>query len=101
MRELADVALDLFDEYGPTFRACVLFAAWVGLRPAELFVLTWDDVEGDELVISKSLGSTGEVTRPPGATAFSRAQRSRPTLAPDPEHNNRPVVGASRFPRSA
>jgi len=64
VRELADVALDFFDDYGPVFRACVLFAAWVGLRPAELFVLTWDDVEGDELVISKSLGSTGDVTRP-------------------------------------
>ena len=31
--------------YGPTFRACILFAAYVGLRPAELFVLEWSDID--------------------------------------------------------
>ncbi len=64
VRGLADKALDLFGDYGSTFRACVLFAAWVGLRPAEMFMLTWDDIDGDELVIRRSLGSTGEVTLP-------------------------------------
>lgn len=61
---LADTALRVFGPYGPTFRACVLFAAYVGLRPAEMFVLQWSDMVGDEVHIRRSLGSTGEVTLP-------------------------------------
>ena len=82
VRELADVALDLFG-YGPTFRACVLFAASGRAPPqAELFMLTWDDIEGDELVIRNSLGSTGEVTRqerqgPPSPASAAGERGSR------------------------
>jgi integrase len=66
VRDLADVSLHLFGAYGPTFRACVLFAAYVGLRPAELFVLEWSDLDmaTNEVRIKRSLGSTGEVTLP-------------------------------------
>lgn len=64
--ELADSALDSCGDYGPTFRACVLFAAYVGLRPAELFTLKWGDLDlaAGEVKIRTNLGSTGEVTRP-------------------------------------
>jgi integrase len=64
--ELADTSLSLFGAYGPTFRACILFAAYVGLRPAEMFVLKWSDIDiaGSQVHISRSLGSTGEVTPP-------------------------------------
>ena len=61
---LADTALRVFGSYGPTFRACVLFSAYVGLRPAEMFMLQWSDLVGDEVHIRRSLGSTGEVTPP-------------------------------------
>jgi integrase len=66
VHELADVALAMLGDYGSTFRACILFAAYVGLRPAELFMLRWSDVEfaRGELHIRQSLGSTGEVTLP-------------------------------------
>ncbi len=66
VRELADTSLSLFGAYGPTFRACILFAAYVGLRPAELFVLEWSDIDiaGSQVHIRRSLGSTGEVTLP-------------------------------------
>ena len=37
--ELAETALDVHGEFGPTFRAMILFAAYVGLRPGELFAL--------------------------------------------------------------
>lgn len=50
---LADTALRIFGSYGPTFRACVLFAAYVGLRPAEMFVLEWSDLDGDEVNIRR------------------------------------------------
>lgn len=63
VHDLADKALRVFGSYGPTFRACVLFAAYVGLRPAELFMLEWSDLSDDEVHIRRSLGSTGEVTR--------------------------------------
>lgn len=63
---LADTALMVLGTYGPTFRACVLFCAYVGLRPAEMFVLEWSDIDflKGEVRITKSLGSTGEVTLP-------------------------------------
>lgn len=66
VRELADASLHLFGAYGPTFRACVLFAAYVGLRPAEMFVLQWSDLDipGSLIKINRSLGSTGEITLP-------------------------------------
>ena len=62
--ELATTALRVHGRYGPTFRAIVLFAAYVGCRPAELFMLRWSDIEGDEVRIRESLGNTGEVTLP-------------------------------------
>lgn len=71
VQELADVALAALGDYGPTFRACILFAAYVGLRPAELFMLRWTDVDfarGD-VHIRQSLGSTGEVTLPKNGKA--------------------------------
>ncbi|HTW42208.1 MAG TPA: site-specific integrase [Solirubrobacteraceae bacterium] len=66
VRDLADASLQVFGDYGPTFRACVLFAAYVGLRPAEMFLLEWSDIDlaGHQVHISKSLGNTGEVTLP-------------------------------------
>lgn len=64
--QLADAALATLDDYGPTFRACILFAAYVGLRPAELFMLRWTDIDlgRHEVRIRQSLGSTGDVTLP-------------------------------------
>ena len=64
--ELADTALDVLGPYGPSFRACILFAAFVGCRPAELFLLKWTDIRirDGEVRIRESLGGTGEITRP-------------------------------------
>jgi integrase len=64
MRNLAVLAT--LGDYGPTFRACMLFAAYVGLWPAELFMLRWTDVDfaRHAVRIRQSLGSTGDVTLP-------------------------------------
>ena len=43
--DLADTALRTLGEYGSAFRACIIFAAYVGLRPAELFMLRWTDLD--------------------------------------------------------
>lgn len=69
--ELADSALTSCGQYGSTFRACILFAAYVGLRPAELFTLKWADLDlaAGEVRIRTSLGSTGEVTLPKNGKA--------------------------------
>ena len=66
LHELADSALTTCGGYGSTFRACILFAAYIGLRPGELFTLKWADVDFavGEVRIRTSLGSTGEVTLP-------------------------------------
>jgi integrase len=64
LHELADVAERVHGEYGPTFRAMILFAGYVGLRPGELFALERSDIRSDEVVIRRSLDGTGQLKRP-------------------------------------
>lgn len=45
LHHTADAALTIHGDYGPTFRAMILFAAYTGVRPSELFVLRWDDLD--------------------------------------------------------
>lgn len=63
--ELADLVLDArmeLGEYGPQYRAMVLFAGYVGLRPGELFALRRDDVVGQLATIERALSSkTGKI----------------------------------------
>ena len=51
-------------EFGPVFRAMVLFAAYVGLRPGELFALERSDVGRDEVRIRQNLDGTGTLKAP-------------------------------------
>lgn len=71
LNQLADAALELPGMPGPTMRCMVLFAAYVGLRPAEMYVLRWTDVDfaNGRVHIKHSLGSTGEVTTPKNGRA--------------------------------
>lgn len=64
LHDLANAALQVHGPYGPTVRACILFAAYVGCRPAELYMLKWSDISEGEVRIRENLGSTGEVTAP-------------------------------------
>jgi integrase len=77
LHELADKALEVHGDYGPTFRAIVLFAGYVGLRPGELFALERTDVRGDEVVIRQSLDGTGKLKRP-------KNNRERVVILPPP-----------------
>jgi integrase len=61
---LADVALAVHGDYGRTFRAMILFAGYVGLRPGELFALERTDVRGDEVTIRQNLDGTGALKLP-------------------------------------
>lgn len=61
---LADLARDErmeLGEYAVEYRAMVLFAGYVGLRPGELFALRRDDVRGQMATIERSRSSTGEI----------------------------------------
>jgi integrase len=64
LRSLADAALAVHGEYGPTFRAIILFASYVGLRPGELFALERADVREDEVTIRQNLDGTGALKLP-------------------------------------
>jgi integrase len=64
LHELADTALAVLAEYGPTFRAMILFAGYVGLRPGELFALERSDVSHDEVTIRQNLDGTGQLKLP-------------------------------------
>jgi integrase len=66
---LADHALDCLGSFGPTFRAMVLFAAYVGLRPGELYALERRDVGRDEVLIRQNLDGTGQIKAPKNGKA--------------------------------
>jgi integrase len=60
LRALADSALDArmeLGDYAPEYRAMVLFAGYVGLRPGELFALRRDDLNGQLATIERSYSS--------------------------------------------
>jgi integrase len=64
LTELGEKALDVLGEFGPTFRAMIVFAAYVGLRPGELFALERTDVGRDEVTIRQNLDGTGTIKAP-------------------------------------
>ncbi|MEK6273704.1 MAG: site-specific integrase [Actinomycetota bacterium] len=64
LHQLADVALRVHGDYGPTLRAMILFAGYVGLRPGELFALERSDVGHDEVTIRQNLDGTGALKLP-------------------------------------
>ena len=64
LKDLAEKALAVHGEFGPTFRAMVVFAAYVGLRPGELFALERSDVGRDEVTIRQNLDGTGTIKAP-------------------------------------
>jgi integrase len=45
VERLGQIALDRYGDYGPMCRAWILFAAWVGCRPGEMFKLEWADLD--------------------------------------------------------
>jgi integrase len=61
---LAGHALTVHADFGSTFRAMILFAAYVGLRPGELYALQRSDVGHDEVIIRRSLDGTGQLKLP-------------------------------------
>jgi integrase len=64
LHDLGDTALRVLGEYGPTFRAMILFAGYVGLRPGELFALERGDLSDDEVHIRRNLDGTGQLKLP-------------------------------------
>jgi integrase len=64
LTELCGKALEVLGEFGPAFRAMVVFSAYVGLRPGELFALERSDVGRDEVAIRQNLDGTGTIKAP-------------------------------------
>ena len=62
--ELAECSLCVHSEFGAVFRAMVLFAAYVGLRPGEMFALERSDVGREEVAIRRNLDGTGTIKLP-------------------------------------
>jgi integrase len=50
--ELAQAAEDVHGDYGPTMRALILFLAYTGMRPGEVFALEWADIDFEQHRIS-------------------------------------------------
>lgn len=64
LHQLADLALTSHGDFGPTFRAVILFAGYVGLRPGEMYALERRDIAGDEVHIRQNLDGTGQLKLP-------------------------------------
>lgn len=45
---LAEAALIVHDEWGPTFRAWILWTAWLGLRPSEAAGAQWEHYDAEQ-----------------------------------------------------
>ena len=48
---VADTALSVHGNYGPTFRAMILFCAYTGIRPGEMYALEHSDIDYDAMEI--------------------------------------------------
>jgi integrase len=87
LERLADLSLTVHGpEYGPTFRAMILFSAYVGLRPGELFALQWEDVQPDYMVRGKRAPSV-HISRNvaiDGATTTPKNGKARRVVLPPP-----------------
>ena len=67
---LAACAIECYGrEYGPMIEALILTAGFTGARPGELHALTWGDIRGEDLVIERSLDSTGAIKLPKNGKA--------------------------------
>lgn len=78
---LADFALDKrmeLGEYAPEYRAMVLFAGYVGLRPGELFALRREDVNGQMATIERAYSSHSH------ETDDTKTGKSRTVIVPPP-----------------
>ena len=66
LEQLCDCALDAHGDYGPYFEALILTAAYTLMRPGELFVLEWADIdfEANEITVSKTLSGDSFVELP-------------------------------------
>jgi integrase len=64
LTELGEKALEVHGEFGHSFRAIVIFAAYVGLRPGELCALERADIGRDEVTIRRNLDGTGTIKAP-------------------------------------
>ena len=76
---LADLALDPrmeVEDYGPQYRAMVLFAGYTGVRPGELFALRRDDVKSQLATVERSLSSKTHTVGP------TKTGRSRTIVVP-------------------
>ncbi len=64
LNQLSGCAVNVLGEFGPAFRAMIIFAAYVGLRPGEMFALERSDIRSDEVVIRQSIDGTGQLKLP-------------------------------------
>lgn len=79
LHELADKALAIHGpDFGPIFRAAVLFLAYVGCRPGELRAVTWADLD-----VSKSEVRISRQRRTDGIAA-PKNKRARTVVLPAP-----------------
>jgi integrase len=72
LHQLADTALEVHGaDYGPTYRAMILFAAYTAMRPGELFALRWEDIDVQRSLIrvKHSLSTVNTIKAPKNGRA--------------------------------
>jgi integrase len=101
LHALAGCALGVYRDYGPAFRAMILFAAYTGLRPGELFALEWRDLSKNEIHVPQSLSTVGELKRPKNGKVRTVVlpRPAREALADVPRLSEQPWVFTGRTGR--
>jgi integrase len=101
LHALANCALSVYRDYGPVFRAMILFAAYTELRPGELFALTWQDLTAEEIRVRHSLSTVGELKRPKNGKARTVVlpRPAREALSDVPRLQGEPWVFTGRTGR--
>ena len=76
--------------FGREYRAMILFAGYVGLRPGELFALRRDDLEGHLCLIERSPSKTGKIgpTKTSGACTVIVPPPAQDALRDVPPHGS-------------
>jgi len=94
--ERLSTSCDVLRDFGPQMRSMVMFAAWVGLRPGELFALAPGDVdlESNRVHIRQS-------TRADGSLGPTKNKKERVVALPAPAREHLiPRLGPILFPTS-
>ena len=80
VEKLGSIALAVHGDYGPLFRAMILFSAYTGMRPGEVACVRWEDIDLKQgiVYVRRNRDGTGRVND------YTKNRQIREALLPPP-----------------